>query len=68
MLGTLTPSFYGWWGSASCFGHPGMFSSVAFADYDTKLSMAIVTNGNRGIGDFFRRMVPLTHALRKSCR
>lgn len=68
MLGTLTPSFFGWWGSSGCFGHPGMFSSMAFADHDTKLSMAIVTNGNRGIADFFRRMAPLAHIMRRSCQ
>lgn len=68
MLGTLTPSLYDWWGSASCYGHAGMFSSTAFADHDTGLAVSIVTNGNRGIGDFFKRMVPLTHALRKACK
>ncbi len=68
MLGTPTPSFYGWWGSSNCFGHPGMFSSMAFADHDTKLSMAIVTNGNRSIGDFFMRMAPLAHTMRSACQ
>ncbi len=67
MLGTVTPSFYGWWGTNNCFGHPGMFSSVAFGDTVTGLSVAIVTNGNRGIGDFFRRTVALTHRLRGAC-
>jgi len=67
MLGTATPSFFGWWGSSLCFGHPGMFSSLAFADYKTGLSMAIITNGNRSMSDFFFRMVPLIHAMRKAC-
>ena len=67
MLGTLLPSFFGWWGTQTCFGHPGMFSSFAFADHKTKLAIAIVTNGNAGIGDFFNRMVPLVHNIRKSC-
>ncbi len=68
MLGTAAPSFFGWWGSGGCFGHPGMFSSLAFADHTTGLAAAIVTNGNRGIGDFFRRSVALTHGLRRACR
>jgi len=67
MLGTVTPSFYGWWGTGACFGHPGMFSSLAFGDYASGLSTAIVTNGNRGIGDFFRRTVALTNRLRMAC-
>ena len=67
MLGSPAPCFFGWWGSSKCFGHPGMFSSMAFADQDTKLSMAIVSNGNRGIADFFKRMVPLIHAMRQAC-
>lgn len=67
ILGTAPPSFYGWWRTGRCFGHPGMFSSVAFGDYATGLSVAIVTNGNRGISDFFRRTVALTHRLRMAC-
>lgn len=68
MLGLPVPSFYGWWGSSGCFGHPGLFSSIAFADHDTGLSMAVVTNGTRGIGDFFRKMISLTHGMRLACR
>ena len=67
MLGTLTPSFYGWWNTGGCFGHPGIFSSVAYGDYGTGLSVAIVTNGNRSIGDFFRRTAALTHRMREAC-
>ena len=67
MLGTLTPSFYGWWGSSSCFGHAGVFSSIAYGDHETGLAVAIVTNGNNSIGDFFKRMVVLNHGLRKAC-
>ena len=43
LTGTLWPSVYGLWGSASCFGHAGGFSTLAFADRDTGLAAAIVT-------------------------
>lgn len=66
MLGTAMPSFYDWWGSSSCFGHAGVFSSIAYGDHKTGLAVAIVTNGNKSIGDFFKRMVALNHALRKA--
>lgn len=67
MLGTVIPSFYDWWGSSSCFGHAGVFSSIAYGDHKTGLAVAIVTNGNKSIGDFFKRMVALNHWLRQSC-
>ncbi len=68
MLGTLTPSFYGWWDTGRCFGHAGVFSCLAFGDHDTDLSVAIFTNGNRGIGDVMKRFIPLSHSIRKACR
>ena len=68
MLGTVTPSFYGWWGSNGCFGHPGIFSSVAYGDHKTGVSVAIVTNGNKSIGDFFNRFASLAHGIKKACK
>ena len=67
MTGLMTPSAYGWWNTNQCFGHAGMFSCLAFGDYDTGVSVAITTNGNRGIGDFAKRFIPLSHACRKAC-
>lgn len=67
-VGTLTPSAFGWWNTGQCFGHGGAFSSLAFGDFETGLAVAIVTNGNRGIGDFVKRFIPLTHRLRGACR
>ena len=67
LLGTLTPSLYDWWGSSGCFGHAGIFSSIAYGDHKTGLSVAIVTNGNKSIGDFFKRTIALNHTLRKAC-
>lgn len=61
------PSAYGWWGAESCFGHGGAFSSLAFADKHLGLSVAIITNGNRGLADFSKRFIPLTHSLRQAC-
>jgi len=52
MTGLMTPTSYGWWNTNQCFGHAGMFSCLAFGDYDTGVSVAIATNGNRGIVDF----------------
>ncbi len=68
MLGTVTPSFYGWWGTGGFFGHAGIFSSLAYADHKTGLSVAIVTNGNKSIGDFFSRFVKLSHGIRGACK
>ena len=65
-VGTLTPSAFGWWNTGKCFGHGGAFSSLAFGDFKTGLAVAIVTNGNRNIGDFVKRFIPLTHRLRKA--
>jgi CubicO group peptidase (beta-lactamase class C family) len=66
VVGTLLPSTYGWWNTNKCFGHAGGFSSLAFADYGKGVSVAIVTNGNRGQADFVRRFVPLAHAIRRA--
>lgn len=68
MLGTVTPSFFGWWNTSGCFGHPGMFSSLAYGDHDTGLAAAIVTNGNKGVGDVFSRFITITHGLKMACR
>jgi hypothetical protein len=32
LLGSLTPSIYGWWGTQRCFGHAGAFCTLAWAD------------------------------------
>jgi CubicO group peptidase (beta-lactamase class C family) len=68
MIGSLLPSSFGWWNTSRCFGHGGGFSSLAFGDYDTNISVAIVTNGNRSMSDFMTRLVPLAHGLRHACR
>lgn len=67
MTGTLTPSLYGWWNTKHCFGHAGVFSCLAFGDHETGISVAIITNGNRGLGDFMKRFIPIAHGCRKSC-
>lgn len=66
LTGTPWPSIYGLWGSSGCFGHAGGFSTLAFADRATGLAVAVVTNGNAGAGDFFRRFRPLAEALRRA--
>jgi CubicO group peptidase (beta-lactamase class C family) len=66
VVGTLFPSSFGWWNTGRCFGHAGGFSSLAFGDYRRNISVAIVTNGNRGTNDFMKRFLPLAHGLRKA--
>jgi CubicO group peptidase (beta-lactamase class C family) len=68
LTGTLWPSIYGLWGSQSCYGHAGGFSTLAFADRQTGLCVAVVTNGNAGPGDLFRRFRPLAETLRRAAR
>jgi CubicO group peptidase (beta-lactamase class C family) len=68
VVGTTFPSSFGWWRANHCFGHAGGFSCLAFGDYDTNISVAIITNGNRGLFDIFRRFVPIAHGLRLACR
>ncbi len=68
VVGTLFPSSFGWWNTGQCFGHPGGFSCLAFGDYSTNISVAIVTNGNRSTNDFMKRFLPLAHGLRKACK
>lgn len=67
-VGTLFPSSFGWWNTSQCFGHAGGFCCLGFADYDTRVSAAIVTNGNRSLNDFTKRFLPLAGGLRKACR
>ncbi len=67
VVGSRSPSSFGWWNTKQCFGHAGGFSCLAFGDYRTNISVAIVTNGNRSMVDFINRFVPLAHGLRKAC-
>jgi len=64
-LGWRWPHPYGWWGTQCCFGHPGGFSVVAYADPMTDAGIAIVTNGNRSLSDLVRRFAPLGSAIRR---
>jgi len=68
IVGYLPPSTYGWWHTGRCFGHGGGFSCLAFGDYSSGLSAAIVTNGNKNTLDILRRLTPLAHRLRHACR
>jgi CubicO group peptidase (beta-lactamase class C family) len=68
VVGTRFPSSFGWWNTNRCFGHAGGFSCLAFGDYSTNISVAIVTNGNRSTNDFMKRFLPLAHGLRKACK
>lgn len=68
VVGAWPLSTFGWGNSGSCFGYAGGFSCLAFGDYSTGLSAAIVTNGNKGMLDSVRRLVPLAHRLRRACR
>lgn len=67
IVGTRFLSTFGWWNTGHCFGLGGGFSSLAFGDYETNASIAIVTNANRSLGDALRRFLPLADGLRKAC-
>lgn len=64
LLGTAWPSAYGWLGTSRCFGHAGAFSTLAFADPDRDLAIAVVTNGNHGRSALLRDLMPVAHAVR----
>lgn len=66
LLGTRTPSIYGWWGTQHCFGHAGAFCTLAYADPTLDLAVAIVTNGNRGPFESLFRFAPIGSALRRA--
>jgi CubicO group peptidase (beta-lactamase class C family) len=68
LVGWRGPWLYGWWDNRSCFGHAGLYCTVAFADEAMGLSVAIVTNGNRGRVDIVRRFASICGALRGACR
>jgi len=67
LVGTLTPSIYGWWGTQRCFGHAGAFCTLAYCDPDRELAVGIVTNGNRGPFESLFRFAPIGSALRRAC-
>ena len=68
MVGTWFPSNFGWWNTGGCFGHAGGYCCLAFGDYETNISVAILTNANRKLFDSTRRFLPLASALRKACK
>lgn len=65
LRGWRGPFTYGWRGTQDCVGHPGGFNTAAWCDQDTKLAVAIVTNGNRGFRDVLLRFAPLGSAIRR---
>lgn|SRR5450631_401399 len=66
--GWALPHPYGWWRSGRCFGHPGGFGMLAFADPEVDVSVAILTTANRGVSDLVRRFAPLAQAVRRAVR
>ena len=66
LLGSRTPSIYGWWNTQHCFGHAGAFCTLAWADRELEFSAAIVTNGNRGPFESLFRFAPLGSAIRRA--
>jgi CubicO group peptidase (beta-lactamase class C family) len=61
--GWLGPHVFGWWNTASCFGHAGGFAVVAFGDERFESGAAIVTDTNRSLADLLRRAAPLGSAI-----
>lgn len=66
LLGSATPSIYGYWGTSKVFGHAGAFCTLGWADPELGLAVAIVTNGNRGPYDSLFRFAPLGTLLRRA--
>lgn len=64
-LGSLGTNLYGWLNSRGCFGHAGAFCNIAFADRRSDAVIAMVTNGNRGYIDAFRRLVGISSLARR---
>ena len=62
------PSAYGFWGTQRCFGHAGAFSTLAFADPERDLAVALVTNGNRGRRALLTDLTPVVDAVRRAVR
>jgi CubicO group peptidase (beta-lactamase class C family) len=67
MVGSRLPSSFGLWDTGTCFGHGGLFSSLAFGDRRTGVAAAIVTNGNRGLIDLAKLTMPIAGAIRRAC-
>ena len=66
LLGWRGPHPYGLWDSRTCFGHGGGFCAVVFGDRRIGAAVSILTNGNRGLWDVFRRFAPLSGAIRRA--
>jgi len=66
-IGWLWPHPYGWWKTASCYGHAGNFSTIAWADPTTGCAIAMVTNGNRAPAKLLTRCAPIGSAVRAAC-
>lgn len=66
LLGQVMPSTYGWFGTSRCYGHAGAFSVVAGADPDRGLSVAYVTNANRGPYDLLWRAASIGSVVRRT--
>lgn len=64
--GGRAPSLYGFGNSTGCAGHAGNFSTLGFADTTRRLSVAIVTNGNRSLFDLLWRFAPISGAIRRA--
>ena len=62
--GWFWPGPYGWWRT----GHPGNFSTLAWADPRTGCAIALVTNGNRRPASLVTRGAPLGTAVRAACQ
>jgi CubicO group peptidase (beta-lactamase class C family) len=68
LLGSVTPSIYGWWGTQRVFGHPGAFCALGWGEVGAELAVGIVTNGNRGPYESLMRFAPIGSAIRRLAR
>jgi CubicO group peptidase (beta-lactamase class C family) len=68
LLGSFTPSIYGWWGTQHVFGHAGAFCTLGWGEVERQLAVAIVTNGNRGPYESLMRFAPIGSAIRRAVK
>ena len=66
-MGWFWPGPYGWWRTGGCYGHPGNFATLAWADPGTGCAIAMVTNGNRRPMSLLTRGAPIGSAVRAAC-
>jgi CubicO group peptidase (beta-lactamase class C family) len=67
-LGATTPTPFGRAAHLRAFGHSGASCTVAWADPETDLALAYLTNGERDFPSNLQRFMDMADAVRRACR